>query len=205
MSEHIKPEHSLALMALSADDPERMAAERHAQTCPACRALLREGELMLGWIDQSMATAPVNVALKNKIRQVVHEPAAKPRELWAKLLLWLGLTASVVFALLDGHAGELRPALGLECMLFENVVAVAPFAVAAWLAKRGSIEQRPLNMAVVSMAGALAGQVILHFRCESSASSHLFTFHVLGVALAAFLGYVASKRFFTTSPANLTS
>lgn len=194
MTEHVRPEHSLALMALPESDPERRSAESHAANCPACRVLLSEGELMLGWIDDSLKVAPVEAALRNKIKRGFSEPQARAESPVARFLLWAGVALSFLFALLDGHPGELEPALGLKCMLLENLYAVAPFGVAAGLALRGIIEPRPLNLAVVSMAGAVVGQAVLHFRCESVATLHLLAFHVTGVALAAWLGYAASAR-----------
>ncbi len=192
MSEHVEPELAMALMAFATDDPERRAIERHAEGCPACRALLDEGRLMLGWVD-SCATVPrVDPALKARIRAAVLTPQPSQTSARARWALALGMLVSTVLALLDGAPGELSPALGLRCLAYENLVAVAPFAVAVLLGMRGVVRMAPMNLAVVSMAGAIGGQVLLHFRCETRATPHLFAFHVVGVALAAAIGYAAT-------------
>jgi len=195
MSEHIKPEHSMALMALAGDDPERVQAEQHAAACAECHALLREGQTMLGWVDDYAASpevAHVDAALKARVRNVVLTPVATPKKARAKWALSFGMLVSVLLALFEAEPGELSLSLGIHCMAFEGLVAVAPFTIAAYLGLRGVIRLEPLNLATVTMAGALAGQMLLHFRCASHATPHQFAFHVLGVALAALLGYAVT-------------
>lgn len=150
---------------------------------------------MLGWVDDYGASpelGQMGEALKARVRNVVLSPAATPNKSRAKGALSFGMLVSALLALFGAQPGELAPALGIHCMAFEGLVAVAPFSVAALLGMRGMIRLDPLNLATVTMAGALAGQVILHFRCASHATSHQFAFHVVGVALAALLGYAAT-------------
>lgn len=192
MSEHIAPEQSLALIALSHDDPERVQAEQHALSCSRCRAVLDEAQGMLSWVDDGVELPAIDPALKARIKHQVFTAETKPARVLSSWWLALGLLVSSVLAVLSGEAGALSAALGMECMLFENLIAVGPFALAAYLGVQGRIALEPLNLACVSMAGALAGQVILHFRCPSHATPHLFVFHVLGVALAAALAYSAT-------------
>ncbi len=213
MSEHIKPEQSMALRALAHDDPERQQAEAHARSCAACRAALDEATLMLGWVDTYAPIPAVDPALKARMRSLVLSaqttPDTTPRttpsratrtraHALPKWLLAAGMALSALFAWLAGEPGAPAPALGMECILFEQLIAVGPFAFAAYLGMRGKIALEPLNLATVSMAGALAGQVLLHFRCASHATPHLFAFHVLGVGLAAILGYGATTRLVRT-------
>lgn len=193
MSEHIKPEQSMALMALAEGDPERRAAEAHAASCASCRAHLHEAQTLLSWVDAYAPLPSVDAALKARVRKVVLTAEAPAPWAFSKWGLALGMLLSVLLAWLEGEPGGLSPRLGLECLLFENVVAVAPFALTAYLGVRGRIPLVPLNLAAVSMAGALVGQLVLTVRCEAHGTPHLFAFHVLGVALAAALGYAASS------------
>ncbi len=200
MSEHIKAEQSMALVALAADDPERLQAEQHAQGCSACRSTLDEAALMLSWVDAYAPMPVVNPALKARIQnavlstqvQATRFDSAKGSRIVSKWLLALGVLSSALLAWLSSEPGALAPAQGLHCVMFETMTAVAPFAVAAYLGMRGKIALQPLNLATVSMAGALAGQVILQSRCPDHATPHLFAFHVAGVVLAAALGYTAT-------------
>ncbi len=196
MSEHIAPEQSLALIALAVDDPERLRAQQHAQACSSCRALLDEAEGMLGWVDDVAHLPAIDPALKARIKlQVLSTPDAKPQRVLSSWWLALGLLVSSVFAFLTGEPGALSSAVGTHCMMFENLIAVGPFALAAYLGAKGRIALEPLNLACASMAGALAGQVLLHFRCPTHATPHLFAFHVVGVVLAAALAYSATFAF----------
>jgi hypothetical protein len=193
MSEHMLPERSMAVMALAADDPERRDAQQHAAHCPQCRALLDEAQTLLDWVDAYAPLPAVDPALKARVRNVVLGGQVPLQRVVPKWVLALGMLLSLALAWFEGEPGGFSPLLGLKCLLFENAIAVAPSALTAYLGVRGRIALQPLNLAAVSMAAALVGQLTLLVHCEAKATPHLLAFHALGVALAAALGYAATS------------
>ncbi|UJR78649.1 hypothetical protein [Sandaracinus amylolyticus] len=51
MSEHLQRDLVAGLVMLDAQDPERVAAERHARECPACAALLEDARALASSLD----------------------------------------------------------------------------------------------------------------------------------------------------------
>ena len=81
---------------------------------------------------------------------------------------------------------------GVDCMLDELVAAALPLAATAWMFRRRPF---PGALATAAAAGALAGQAALHIGCSGSHNaSHLWVFHVGGVAAAALLGWLVEGR-----------
>jgi hypothetical protein len=113
----------------------------------------------------------------------------------------VGIAASAAFAVAAGGApgfafagqmGGLAAGLGVECLVAELVSAALPLAAAAWVFRRNP---RPGALVQAAVAGALAGQAALHIGCSAHAqSAHLWVFHVGGVVLAAFAGWLLERR-----------
>lgn len=104
------------------------------------------------------------------------------------------VVAAVGLAVVAGGAPGLSPMVGIKCVLLEQVAAMFPLGVAAFVLRRGGAPSSPLVLAVSASAGALAGMAALHLTCPAHAESpHLFAFHVGGVVLAAMLGWASSR------------
>jgi hypothetical protein len=194
MSGHIARERALFIAALAPRDPERLAAERHAQVCEACDALLREGTGMLQLLDRANEAAAVESALEARITAAVFagESSRRARLRWEQAAWVLGALLSALMIALDGRAGRpLEPALGLHCLRFEQAFALLSFGgTVVWMRVRGRRARLgALRGSVVAMTGALVGQVLLRTRCEAAdAALHLLLFHGLGVLVAGLLG-----------------
>lgn len=196
MSEHIDAAEALALSALSKTDPERLAAEAHARTCPPCDALLREGQALLSLLDGAQLPVRVDPALKARIEtRLFVRPRVGAR--WAALAAAM---ISFLLVLFDGKSrGALDLAEGVHCMGFEACFAAVPLVLGVALTRFGSLRLQPSLFAACTMTCAVFGQVLLRTRCEAHALSlHLFVFHFL-VVLAA--GLVAAGSVYLTAPA----
>jgi len=111
----------------------------------------------------------------------------------------VAISASAGFALAAGgvpgfpHAGAgLVPRVGADCFFVEMIAAALPLAAAAAQFRR---DPRPGMLATAAAAGALAGQAALHLGCSAhDQATHLWVFHVGGVALAALAGLFIEAR-----------
>lgn len=197
MNEHISDDLALILVALDAEEPERMAAEAHAEGCPDCARLLNECAAMLQLIDAQSADLEIGPQLKNRILSAVAELPQSHRGVRLEHVgLMLGATLSVLFAWLDGHARVgLFPARGHLCIMWEVLGAsLAMLGARVWMRGRAEFAIRPLRVALIAMAGGLGAQVFLHWRCPTSdAGVHLIVFHSTGVMLAALLGLLTGR------------
>lgn len=103
----------------------------------------------------------------------------------------VGLDA--LFALATSSAGGLAPAVGVKCITIELVASLAPLGVAYFRERRAPVSD-PGAFAAAAAAGAFAASGGLHLTCPEHGAAHLFAFHVVGVALAALLGYATGIR-----------
>jgi predicted anti-sigma-YlaC factor YlaD len=195
VSGHVTEELALALVTLPAEDPERALAEAHAQGCTSCRALLEESEAMLRMLDADHSLPAVSPALKARVRAaVLGEPARARAWQWQPWALALGTLLSLFMVWLEGQSGELAPALGVRCALFELGGAVLPFALVGAAMLRGVLRPEPLGLALSAMGGALVAQSLLLAECPAQgAVAHSALFHFGGVVLAALLGYAGGR------------
>lgn len=196
MSRHISDDRALILAALAADDPERRAALAHAAHCPRCARVLSEGEAMLALVDAQAAELQIDPRLKARILSAVAQAPQEGRGVrWEHIGLALGAAGSVGLAWLDGRGPPgLFPAHGHYCLLWELLAATLPLIGAGIWATRASARPEPLGLALLAMAGGLAGQLFVRMRCPTSdAGLHLLVFHTTGVLLAALLGLLAGQ------------
>ena len=98
---------SMALAALPASDPERVAAESHACSCAPCAGALRDGAQLVAMVSAELRPAPTLEAFARAEQAVLHEwdreclrPARRSR-----LLAAAG--AAVIFVVLCATARHL--------------------------------------------------------------------------------------------------
>lgn len=187
MSDHVDPGLALALAALPEEDPERRAAWRHAAQCPACRALLDDGLLMLQLIDGARVEPRADAALKARVKAAVF--ARERRVRWELPALALFAVVSLLLALADGLPQRpLAVGIGMHCLLYEVALGMVPGGAMLLLARRGLVALQSLRMGALAAGFALLGQLLLRTRCPvHDAGAHLLVFHTGGVVLAAWL------------------
>lgn len=100
---------------------------------------------------------------------------------------------SFASAWLSASAGPLAAVHGIECAVFELVVAAIPLGASVLLARRGLLDRSSTLFAGAAGGGAMAGQAALYVTCHAAAGhGHLLLFHaapVLAVmGLAALVG-----------------
>jgi hypothetical protein len=105
------------------------------------------------------------------------------------------LAASAGFAVAEGGIPGFT-GVGLEmnyaCFCIEMAAAALPLCAALWMSRRNL---RPGALAQAAAAGALAGQAALNLCCGAHhQASHLWVFHVSGVAAAALAGWILEGR-----------
>jgi hypothetical protein len=87
--------------------------------------------------------------------------------------------------------GALSPAIGVKCLLLELVAAALPFAVLATLVVKRRFPPDRIVYVTIAMSGALGGHAMLDLSCpERAATLHLAVFHLGGVVLAGFFGWL---------------
>jgi hypothetical protein len=110
---------------------------------------------------------------------------------------WVALGTSAGFAVAAGgipgvpDAGAgLAVRIGVDCLGLELVGGAAAAALVLWKAGKSAAAVAP-----TAAAGALAAQAALHLTCAvHDQAPHLWVFHVGGVALAAFAGWMLQNR-----------
>lgn len=131
----------------------------------------------------------------------LHRPA--PRRLSLALLSGGLVLAPLGFALLPeayGAAGQSSPVppgalpAAWQCFLF-GTLAGAPFAAVGWLLDRGGLAGGG-RLLLVSLAAALAGNLLLLLHCPNTSPLHLLTGHtsVLVPALVVVAAMVGRRR-----------
>ncbi|HEX5659561.1 MAG TPA: hypothetical protein VFX59_20335 [Polyangiales bacterium] len=186
---HLQPEQALTLVTLAADDPERVQAYHHAESCPDCASLLREHEVMLQLLDASFEPAPVPLALAARVHARVY-----PRR-WPRLVLLSVWLTSLALALGAGHAGVLAVGPGAHCALSEALFAVAPLGVGAWLSRAGQVRIDAASFALIAGGGGLVGQWWLRGHCPVHGEAlHAFVFHFLVLLALSLLGGALGQR-----------
>jgi hypothetical protein len=170
------------LVMMPPSDPERAAADEHTAGCAACSQALREAEQVLALLDSAPPLpAPSPAALERTAASIRAELAggrAFPGWLVAALLALVAISALLVWRIAGG--GGLEVGEGIECLAIELGGAALGFFAARGL--KTSAAAVPL----FAGAGAMAGQVVLVWRCPAHAPSHLLVFHLGGVLLALF-------------------
>jgi hypothetical protein len=113
---------------------------------------------------------------------------------------WVALAASAGFAIgaggIPGFAGVgARLGGGLDCFALEMLGGAVAAGLLLW-----QRERVPGSLPAMAAAGALAAQASLHLVCpEHAEAPHLWSFHVAGVAVAAFAGWVVQSRLYPRS------
>src|SRR5262252_481377 len=196
MSEHISEDFALILSALPQDDPERRSALAHTASCVACTRLLERGASLLNLIDAQGGEVEVDPRLKAGILASIDRLEAKRSRTRLEIsALALGSWLSVALALLDMRARPgLFPAHAPLCLLWQTLGVTLSLATVALLVPGWASRSSPLRLALVTMGGALSGQLWLRVRCPThDAPLHVFAFHVSAVVFAALLGYVFAR------------
>jgi len=182
----------LAVVALGESDPQRVAALKHADECPACAVLLEQSAELLAVIDDSEPALLVRRELKQRVERAVWGDRSQPSLVLRWLLSALGMI-SLGLVLLDGHLDQpLSAELGIRCLAFETGIGLAPVPLAALLARTGAVRASALHLVGWTTGFAVIGQLLLRTRCVAhGAGLHLLAFHVTGIVLAALLGVAA--------------
>ena len=142
---------SIALAALSPNDPEREAAVAHARSCPGCAQALREGTLLLELIDLELRPLPLTEAVLQRVERAVlaevdgaRAPRAAPG---CQAHLVFAASAALAFALLVLLSRQRAPDLG------SWIVAAAAASLAALLA---GLSGRGANAVLAAGVASLA-------------------------------------------------
>jgi hypothetical protein len=98
------------LAALSPDDPERRAAEKHARTCALCRDALDEGARLVAVLQEALPLAPPSPAALSRAAMTIEnettaERLAMRRVLWASVA---GMMGAWLFQLMVGSGFEVN-------------------------------------------------------------------------------------------------
>ncbi|HKU41676.1 MAG TPA: hypothetical protein VJR89_26145 [Polyangiales bacterium] len=195
MSDHISEDLALILAELDAGDPERRAALAHARHCPACQRFLEQSACLLD-LDARAVGITIDPRLRARILASVDAfEAARHTRRWEPYALATGALLSVLIALFDVRARPgLFPDRAQLCLSWQLVGAAFSFVGISVWARTWLWRTSPLRVAVVTLGGALLGQLWLRMRCPShDAPLHAFTFHVSGALLAALLGYLFAR------------
>jgi predicted anti-sigma-YlaC factor YlaD len=78
LSDHIGNQAAF-LASLTADDPERIAAEAHARECPSCRAALDEGGRLVRLVADAMVPPPPRPERLKKTAAFIESEMARER------------------------------------------------------------------------------------------------------------------------------
>jgi hypothetical protein len=111
------------LAALAKDDPERVLAEQHADTCPPCRDAFEEGMGLVALLDQSQPSSPLSSDLLARASAAIERQRADPGRA-TRRIVWgsaLGVLVAWAFQLTVGsgfsadleHAGVSLLVLGI--------------------------------------------------------------------------------------------
>jgi hypothetical protein len=188
---HLDQDAVWSAAAAPAGDPERSAAERHAAECSRCAAALSEARELLGELS-ALPPAPAPAPALAAVHEEVLRSQRGSRIAWGAAGACLAL--SLLAGFVDGSEPGLAPAVGAHCWLVEQLFAGLLFG-GSWLLVRRMPALDAPRFAAAAAAGALLGQLYLHFRCPvAHALPHLLTFHVAGV-LTALLGAALLGRF----------
>lgn len=105
--------------------------------------------------------------------------------------------ASLGLAIFNGGGAGLQAMTGLSCAALELGLALVPFGVMAYLARRGRLTPPVLALGAGAGGGALIGQAVLHVACHAEKSTgHNLVFHTLPVLLALGLAALATRALF---------
>lgn len=197
MLEHLAEDSALFVLALADDDPDKRAAMAHARECSSCQRLLEEGRSLLELFDADAAASqvPIDPAFEARVRAAVFPSASPLRARVAKLGLLLGGLASLLMLALEADvARPLHFEIGVHCLVFEQLVALASLAAGFAVGRRYLSEFGPWQSALSAMSGALVAQWLLQWGCEAEgAAVHLLLFHAGGVLIASVLGAFAGR------------
>ena len=196
MSDHVAEEFALILVALDRDDPERVAAFAHAESCPACARLLEREASLLALVDGQAVDVTVNPRLKARILASIDRMEQEPPAMrWEPLALAIGALLSIALALIDLRTREGQfPARAPLCVMWQMLGALFSLAGVGIWARSWALRSSPLRLAVVSMGGALIGQLWLRIRCPTDdAPLHVLVFHMGGFLLATLIGYLLAR------------
>ena len=191
MGEHLDESSMMFLGALDADDPERVAALAHIEGCARCRTAWTQSTELLALLDNEAQLPSVDPALWNHTRAAV--ASWQPPRLWrtARLWGWVGVAlATLGLAWADANAGlhTLAPRIGVHCLSYELGFGAFAFVLGLGWARSTLVKLGPVRASFCALGGALAGQLLLHWRCPAEHTAlHLLAFHVAGVALAGLL------------------
>jgi len=144
----------MALVALAADDPERLAAEAHAQTCPGCDAALARARDVLAEFTELAAPTVPPAALRRAARPIRRDllRRSRPRGVSAIAAVLGGLIVagavrehaahpSVVLAVLAAAAAIVTAAvLPLVRGIAAGFAVLASAALVAALGRHGVVD-----------------------------------------------------------------
>ncbi|HET6438620.1 MAG TPA: hypothetical protein VFG59_11195 [Anaeromyxobacter sp.] len=178
------------LMALEADDPERLAAKAHAARCPGCEKALREAErlqLLLRDLEHSSMPAGALVRAAEAIKEEL-EAERRRRSLWS------AGAAAVLFALVLGLARH-RQGRAVDWLMAGGL------AVLALVLSAVSV-RRPLLAITGGALAALAAAVVTGGPgpLEAGVGLHCLLVEMISAAAVVGAGWLA-LRGGTTSPA----
>ena len=180
---------------------ERAELEAHLAGCERCRTFVAQLELT----SRALRALPPPT-LPAALRSALLGDFAW-RRAWRFTVRFAAAVASAALLLagsagLAGEGGGLEASTGLHCLLVELGWTVGAGGAAWWLLRRaggaapaagGSPGWR--SVGTWALAGALAADGFLQFRCAAAGSrSHALLFHAGGVVLVALVALAAAHR-----------
>ena len=175
--------NAAGLAALPAGDPERQAAEAHAQTCEGCRAELASAQRVMALLDRMPAPEPPSAEVLARVRaQIVREPRMMVRA------LPFGVVAA--FALL---AATMHLRAGEDDWIQALVLAAAAalFGITAALRGRLAIAVAVIGSALFAFTFAAGSGA-----ADATTGMHCMLMEMIAAAipLAVTVALVASKK-----------
>ena len=175
--------NAAGLAALPPADPERQAAEAHAQTCEACRAELQSAQRVILLLDRMPAPEPPSAEVLARVRaQIVREPRMMVRVLPFAAIAAFALLAATMHLRADEDGWMQALVLG---------AAAALFGITAALRGRLAIAVATLGSALFSITFATGGGA-----ADATTGAHCMTLELIAAAipLATTVALVMSKK-----------
>ncbi len=217
LDQHVDENEVAGLMMLTDDDPARLQAESHAQTCERCRMQLAAASRVMAKLNR-VAAPPLGAEAHERIRAqlanqlgvaTVRVPfATSPVDQTPSRWWWLASAGIVLGAFILAALGLKRVAplsishgfvcAGLET--FGAALAVSAFAVVTRVGRVRFIFSAAAAGACAS-AGAFAVNLLQTRHCyENGITPHEFGFHAVPVLMAGVAAVLVTWKIRVSTP-----